>query len=489
MPTQASKSITIKQIYDVDDQEQRNDLREGVWLCIDRLPEDECYDPNDLFRLIENHLAGNFGPHRPSTYWKGYCFVAKRKTDVVGMLLSYADLQSNFSFLSFIVAAKPPRSGDKHSPDHISQDLLEQLKHVYEEGTTRQLRLLSEVDHPALANNEGERKDSIARIKLFAMAAEYLKLPLRVIDLDYVQPQLDSAKDEKHMLLLYAARNLPLALSKEEVSEVLTWIYTKLYSEDIIEEPHLSEKYGAYLRQLLKKTLEGLPIRVPLLLPEQIYKPSDFGCHLESKKLRTGSQKLAQSSGVTDMISILFLAADPTDASRLRLGEEFREIQEKLKMARLRDRFKLELPQLSVRPPDISQALLDTQPQIVHFSGHGISTGALCFEDQSKQSHLVQPEALAALFEQFSNQVKCVILNACYSDIQAKAIAEHVENVIGMNQAIGDKAAIAFAIGFYQALGAGRTIEEAYRLGCVQIRLQDIAEYLTPVLIRSDKAA
>jgi hypothetical protein len=53
-----------------------------------------------------------------------------------------------------------------------------------------------------------------------------------------------------------------------------------------------------------------------------------------------------------------------------------------------------------------------------------------------------------------------------------------------MNQAIGDKAAIAFAIGFYQALGAGRTIEDAYKLGCVQIRLQGIPEHLTPVLIK-----
>lgn len=185
-----------------------------------------------------------------------------------------------------------------------------------------------------------------------------------------------------------------------------------------------------------------------------------------------------------EKVGILFLAADPTDASRLRLGEEFREIQEKLKLAKLRDRFQLELPQLSVRPADISQALLDVQPEIVHFSGHGASTGALCFENELGQTHLVQPEALAALFEQFANHVNCVLLNACYSETQAKAIAEHVEYVIGMGQAISDKAAIAFAIGFYQALGAGRTIEEAHRLGCVQIRLQGVPEHLTPVLVK-----
>jgi len=187
---------------------------------------------------------------------------------------------------------------------------------------------------------------------------------------------------------------------------------------------------------------------------------------------------------VSSTINILFLAADPTDTCRLRLDEEFREIQEKIKLAQLRDCFRLELPQLSVRPADISQAFLDAQPQIVHFSGHGTSTGALCFENEIGQTHFVQPDALAALFEQFAHQVNCVLLNACYSENQAKAIAEYIEYVIGMNQEIGDKAAIAFAIGFYQALGAGRTIEEAYKLGCAQIKLQGIPEHLTPVLIK-----
>ncbi|MEO7840388.1 MAG: RDD family protein [Anaerolineales bacterium] len=183
-----------------------------------------------------------------------------------------------------------------------------------------------------------------------------------------------------------------------------------------------------------------------------------------------------------DAISILFLAADPTNSSRLRLGEELREIQEKLQLAQLREQFELH-QRMSVRPSDISQALLDVQPQIVHFSGHGTSAGALCFENQIGEMQFIQPEALAALFEQFASRIDCVVLNACYSEIQAKAIAKHIANVVGMNKAIGDKAAIAFAVGFYQGLGAGRSIEEAYKLGCVQIGLQGIPENLTPVLI------
>ncbi|KAF3890744.1 CHAT domain-containing protein [Tolypothrix bouteillei VB521301] len=182
-------------------------------------------------------------------------------------------------------------------------------------------------------------------------------------------------------------------------------------------------------------------------------------------------------------ISILFLCAEPATSTRIRLCEEIREIKEKLQLAKLRNRFELN-EYMAVRAIDLTQALLDTNPQIVHFSGHGMIEGTLCFEDKLGRVHLVESEALSEMFKQFSGKVKCVILNSCYSKIQAEAIAKYIEYVIGMSQVISDPAAIAFATGFYQALGAGRSIEEAYNFGCVQIRLQGISEHLTPVLIK-----
>ena len=182
-----------------------------------------------------------------------------------------------------------------------------------------------------------------------------------------------------------------------------------------------------------------------------------------------------------NLIKILFLAADPSNASRLRLGQELRDIREKLQLAKFRDRFVLE-QRFSVRPGDISQAILDFEPQVVHFSGHGKNTGELCVEDNSGMIQSIQPSALAALFELVADQVNCVVLNACYSETQAEAIAKHVEFVVGMNQAIGDNAAIAFSVGFYKALAANRPVEKAYEFGRVEIQLQGIQEHLTPVL-------
>lgn len=200
-----------------------------------------------------------------------------------------------------------------------------------------------------------------------------------------------------------------------------------------------------------------------------------------------GHLHIGDKGAATQLITILFLAADPTNEARLRLGQELREVQEKLQLSRERDRFKLE-SRHSVRPHDISQALLDVSPSIVHFSGHGASSGALYFENLTGQAQPVGPAALAALFEQFASQVQCVLLNACYSATQAQAIAQHIPYVIGMNRDIGDDAAMAFAIGFYQALGAGRKMEDAYKLGRTQIMLQGIPEHLTPVLHKKGDA-
>jgi len=183
-------------------------------------------------------------------------------------------------------------------------------------------------------------------------------------------------------------------------------------------------------------------------------------------------------------ISILFLSADPTNVPHIRTDQEFREIKEKLSLARFRDVFALEQPQLSVRSEDISQALLDFEPRIVHFSGHGTPAGELCFEDRSGEVHRVDPDALADLFSQFTPQLVCVILNACYSEEQAKAISKSVSFVIGMNDSIGDEAAISYSIGFYQALGAGHNVEKAHQLGCAQIRMNCPGEHLTPILYK-----
>ena len=96
--------------------------------------------------------------------------------------------------------------------------------------------------------------------------------------------------------------------------------------------------------------------------------------------------------------------------------------------------------------------LLRHQPHIVHFSGHGSSLGEIFLEDDAGLSQPVSPRALSTTFGLLKDNIRCVVLNACFSRIQAEAIAQHIECVVGMSQAIGDRAAISFAAAFYQAV-------------------------------------
>jgi CHAT domain-containing protein len=183
----------------------------------------------------------------------------------------------------------------------------------------------------------------------------------------------------------------------------------------------------------------------------------------------------------TSAKTILILAANPKGTSTLRLDEEVREIDAGLQRAKKREFFDLK-QRWAVRVQDVYQSLLDFKPHIVHFSGHGTGANGLALEDETGQMQLVDTVALTQLFELFATNIECVVLNACYSEVQASAIAQHIPYVIGMNKAIGDKAAIKFATGFYSAIGAGESVEFAYKLGCNVIGLDGIPEHLTPVL-------
>lgn len=186
-------------------------------------------------------------------------------------------------------------------------------------------------------------------------------------------------------------------------------------------------------------------------------------------------------------IKILFLAANPIDTMILYLDEELYQIESEIEMARHRDKFDLE-PKLAVRVADLSRHFLKHEPDIVHFSGHGSSTSSLIFLNNQRKKQSVPPSALADLFKIFSKKVKCVVLNACWSEEQGKAIAKHVDNVIGMSREIDDEAAISFAKGFYRGLLDGRTISESFDFGIVQMGLMGVPSQEVPQLIsKSEK--
>jgi AAA-like domain/TIR domain/CHAT domain len=180
------------------------------------------------------------------------------------------------------------------------------------------------------------------------------------------------------------------------------------------------------------------------------------------------------------MKTILILAASPQGTTALRLDQEVRDIREALKLARDRSAFQLE-QRSAVRWKDVRRAMEEVQPQIVHFSGHGVGQEGLVMEEEDGPVRLISTDALKRMFGLFPC-VEAVVLNACYSEVQAAALHDVVPWVVGMKKAIGDRAAREFAEGFYDGLGAGRDYQSAYALG--RSAMANDAEVETPVLLQ-----
>lgn len=190
---------------------------------------------------------------------------------------------------------------------------------------------------------------------------------------------------------------------------------------------------------------------------------------------------LTESSNMSRPVRILVLATNPDKTEPLRLDEEVRGIDQALQQSRFRDNFELE-QQWAVRVSDLQRLLLRYKPDIVHFSGHGSESSEIILEDSEGNSKPVPASALSKLFSLFKDNIKCVVLNACYTEVQAEAISQHISCVVGMSKAIGDDAAISFSEAFYGALGDGRDIKTAFELGCNQIDLENLDEQDTPKL-------
>jgi len=183
-----------------------------------------------------------------------------------------------------------------------------------------------------------------------------------------------------------------------------------------------------------------------------------------SRPDRPGSQPARPAAPPPPAVKILYLAANPEGTVNLRLDHELREIREAIELGSLREAIALE-SRTSIRLKDLTRALLQAKPTIVHFSGHGDEDGYYYVEDEAGDVRPLSPEGIAAIFEAAPREVACVIANACHSELLVRALSAHVDYVIGMRQDIGDQAAIDFSIGFYQALSEGLGIATAYRHG------------------------
>jgi len=176
-------------------------------------------------------------------------------------------------------------------------------------------------------------------------------------------------------------------------------------------------------------------------------------------------------------------ATDPRTAARLGLDKEHRAISRAIDAAGAGDRLTVRTS-LALRYGDLRRELL-RNPAVVHFSGHGTRSGAIVLAGEDGHPQSVPPRILGDLFRIANSRgtLRCVVLNACWSQAQAFEIARHVPCVVGMSGRLPDGDAIRYAEAFYETVAAGRDVACGHDMGVNALDL-DGGDVRLPVLMQ-----
>lgn len=210
----------------------------------------------------------------------------------------------------------------------------------------------------------------------------------------------------------------------------------------------------------------------------QLYDYQKLQSYLENNRLNIVCDKSFQDVSIAPLLDgiknpllanpkgklqILFLAANPKNTQALDLDKEVELLREVVENGQHQNQIEVD-QRWEVSYDKLQQSILKMSPEIVHFSGHGLE-GGLILERSDGKHEIADAKTLAGLFAPLKKEIVCVVLNACYSETQAKEIAQHIPFVVGMNTAVSDNAAMLFTKGFYRGLANRLDVEFAYAMG------------------------
>jgi hypothetical protein len=182
---------------------------------------------------------------------------------------------------------------------------------------------------------------------------------------------------------------------------------------------------------------------------------------------------------------VLLAWATPKDTKPLKVDTECKRVGDAL--------FRNNLSPTVVKhatPQDLSSAIRDGKPQLVHFMGHGMldssaKEGAILLERKTRMRAALHASDLAEFFSGIEAP-RLVILNCClsgvsgrtramsaFSSVAAALVAAGLPAVIAMQSTIGDANAITFTERLYRRLLDGDPVEAAVADARVALRGAD----------------
>ncbi len=181
---------------------------------------------------------------------------------------------------------------------------------------------------------------------------------------------------------------------------------------------------------------------------------------------------------IEESVKILFLAATPMDAKQLNTAKESR-FKDLFRYFDTEKRFILK-EEHGITSEQFQNFVINENPHIVHYGGHGDSEG-IVLEDEN-----LEADILVGILE-LSENVQCVVLNACNSLEIAKKVSQHIPYVIATKDVIEDKTAIAFAKGFYLGIVSNKSVEQAFKSGILTIQREKLNGASILVLVKNGK--
>ena len=238
-----------------------------------------------------------------------------------------------------------------------------------------------------------------------------------------------------------------------------------LYSEEspsyLKKALELAEENKEFRERVLLGA-EGLPLYGQIVSLEISTSPSLFGARED-----LGLNNMIEAVRMQNIFRVLVLNATPDDQVRIRTDKEAALLVEQLEMIKHPRRHLTIIQRSAVRLDQIQKELLNHEPKILQFSGHG-GNGMLAFENRDGETTTLNGDVLRDIIAAYGG-LECLFLHACFTEEVAKLCSGHVEVIIGTADSIDDEIAPKFTYAFYQALANGRSYNNAFAMGRAEV--------------------
>ena len=180
------------------------------------------------------------------------------------------------------------------------------------------------------------------------------------------------------------------------------------------------------------------------------------------------------SNHLENVITILFLGSNFKNEKVVRTEKEFERIREILKTTYFGKLVNLKYA-FAVKRKSLGAIIDKINPQVIHFSGHGIhSVGPLFDEDDDEFecNSIDMTENLANILFKFREKIELVIFNICESTNIARQVAKFISFTVGAEGKTDDDSAIAFTKGFYEEWLNNDNIRKSVEKGNYQYNME-----------------